>query len=47
MMQAELVIAKKHATTEAERYQKIVTDLAAVNKELKQAQSSYNKSVCT
>ena len=46
-MQAELVIAKRHATTETERYQKIVTDLAAVNNELKQAQSSYNKSVRT
>lgn len=46
-MQAELVIAKRHATTEAERYQKIVTHLATVNKELKQAQSSYNKSVST
>ena len=41
------MIAKRHATTEAERYQKIVTDLAAVNNELKQAQSSYNKSVRT
>ncbi len=47
MMQAELVIAKRHATTEAERYQKVLTDMATVNNELKQAQSSYNKSVRT
>lgn len=46
-MQAELVIARRHATSEAERYQKIVADLATVNNELKQAQSSYNKSVRT
>ncbi|KAA6416807.1 MAG: hypothetical protein FRX49_13234 [Trebouxia sp. A1-2] len=44
-LQAELVIARRHATSEAERYQKIVADLATVNNELKQAQSSYNKSV--
>ena len=45
LMQAELVTAKRHSTTESERQQKMVTDLDMRTKELRQAQSNYNKSV--
>lgn len=45
VMQAELVIAKRHSTTESERQQKMAADLDTRTKELRQAQSNYNKSV--
>lgn len=44
-MQAELVVAKRHSTADSERQQKVVADLDMRTKELKQAQSNYNKSV--
>ena len=44
-MQAELVIAKRHATAAEERHQQVVADLATATSELKEARSSYNKSV--
>lgn len=46
LLQAEVVIAKRHSTTDSERQQKMVADFDARTKELKQAQSNYNKSVC-
>ena len=44
-MQAELVVAKRHSSADSERQQKVVADLDMRTKELKQAQSNYNKSV--
>ena len=44
-LQAEIVIAKRHAEADASRHQKTVQDLATRSDELRQAQSSYNKSV--
>lgn len=44
-MQAELVIAKRHASAAEERHQQVVADLATATSELKEARSSYNKSV--
>lgn len=44
-MQAELVVARRHSTADSERQQKVVADLDMRTKELKQAQSNYNKSV--
>lgn len=44
-MQAELVIAKRHASAAEERHQQVVADLATATSELKEARSSYNTSV--
>lgn len=44
-VQAEVVIARRHSDANAERHQKAVQDLASRADELKQAQTSYNKSV--
>lgn len=44
-LQAELVIAKRHAEADTNRHQKTVQELASRTEELRQAQTSYNKSV--